>query len=590
MTTQSPPVSGETQKLLDIGQEVLQGAEDKLPELQALVASRHSAMSTGRAVFVEQVDARGPAFRAQFSQPIEAVEKVYQTYLENLDELQASTQELDKEELGRGLEAFKETVEEAQRVSNAYEQIVLTSGPSRFPEVNLVTNLVTALHEGAGSEAAFQETGRSYQKFYQAVFDELAAYKETLQPGIAERKAAAAAILKAWDNCLKLNGSSSADSVVEAVDELSRGQLDMETANRTFMSKAFAETPTGSKEANWIIHAAEGFMRKKYPAVFFRSFVVDMLYRTRKALPDLEAASRFPQEDAGLKAGIAEALAATVAVEANLTALDNEAQAEEPSMEQLDSTLHEFEQSIERLLKANAALKETEQNKGQVCCPHCQAYNKPNARSCQKCQRTLPQVASFGGGPSMEIMEGAEGRLGAPQGPVMTKSLKELFELVDAFERKTSTPADVLARLDHYDETLKKAEQALPEYQLPEIPENATPEEHEKAKEFVDLAAETQALVEHGTQLCRKGLDKLRAGVQGDDLGAVSEGLQSYFEGVQEMLKARFLGQTFDQVLGAEVKQYLDREAAKGSPKPAVSESEESAEESAEDDDGNGLV
>jgi hypothetical protein len=564
---QPPPLVQEAQRLQQLGQEIVVGAHERLPELQARAASQMSHVLGMRDALIARLARCGPTQQEQLADGLAGVEQAFQAYLAALDALDACCAEPSLDELEPCLQSLPHGAEDVYRSTCWLEDSILSLGPSRFPEVNLATNLVVGLRDGSELRTAFEEKAGAFRRFYQGMVDELSAQPQSLPAGIAERKDAAVALTRAWDRCLKLTASSAPAAVEAALDELSKGHLELENAQRLFLAATFGESPTGLKEANWIIHAGRGVIAKRYPISVLRPFVLDLLARTRNALPELEAAVNG-ETDETLLAATEDAMTATITVEGCLSQLDEETQLDEPSAERMGAQLVELEQAVTWLVKASATLKECDRIRLQVCCPRCQTYNPSDRRTCESCQATLPHIAGLEIAVSVGILEGSELTAGGPRGPLITRPLVDLNQLVIAFERGQVSADQLVARLVPYEETLAKAEQGATKLKIPLIPERASGEEREKAQGFVDLAGEALALVLGGAQLCRVGLDEMRAGALAKDRAALRDGYRSYFEGIQEMSRAGSLPEILDRLLQTELahQRELEDPRAKGSP------------------------
>lgn len=546
--TASVPVSGATQEMIDLCRAVKEGAEERLPELQSKLQERRQQLSVSWEQFGKALEQENEEFVAPRKQLIEAVEGQFLAYSQALDKITAYLDKKKPELLDEAVKMLTAASPGLFFTQSALEASILTAGPSKFPTVNLFDNLFKGLADGLAPLERWQAACQGHRQFYEGVISEIDASPSVNDEGVPERKAAATTILGIMEKLEGLTKDSPRATVDGLLEELTQAQFDMETAVRTFNYNTMCKGPTKSTEANQVIYSAQQFRAGKFPPYVLHGQVDQMLEHVRKAMADVQTATRMPAEATLVVEEIPNVLEAMEAMEECLQAL----RAFETPSEEIDAILVTFQEAVERLATSNAVLKQHNETFGKMMCPHCQALNQAQARTCEKCQGSLPQFSGsevYGSwaSSSFQTMEG--GATTGARGPVVTRSMEALASACLAYEKGEMSQDDFVDVLRTNEENVRKAESRLAALEMPEVPEEATEEERAKCEEFLAFAGDTIGLLSQGVGQCMSGLMKLEKYAFEDTTTDMKEGLHEFFEGCNRMLQIEEVAKNFVSAL-----------------------------------------
>ena len=128
---------------------------------------------------------------------------------------------------------------------------------------------------------------------------------------------------------------------------------------------------------------------------------------------------------------------------------------------------------------------------------------------------------------------------------VVTRTMKALYDVCEAYEKGTVTQQEFLAALKANEARVRHAEATLAALTLPDIPEDATDAERDRAQEFLIFGGDALGLLAQGTGHCMAGLMTLENYAREDQVADMRDGLKQYFEGCQKLLQIERVGRSF---------------------------------------------
>ena len=259
------------------------------------------------------------------------------------------------------------------------------------------------------------------------------------------------------------------DGIMQLMTE---AHVELEAAINTLNYHALSETPTASPIANRVIKAAQWFMDGKGPRELMQGQAQNYQDQIRKAIAQLQMASRLPAESTVVSEEAPKMLTAMEAMDEVMEVL----KASENHAE-ITATLAHFEKAVADLSASEKIVQEHNENFGKIICLHCQTPNPHFAKMCETCNRRLPEFAGS------DVYGDAAGKAG--QNFVFTKTMKELQDACMDYERGSLSQADFITHLRGQEDKLRIAETKMARFKLPDIPADASPAEKQQIHDYM---------------------------------------------------------------------------------------------------------
>lgn len=551
----SKPVaqSPETQQLIDLCFLVKEGQMNQYPQLEAAVNQRQAALTTAQDAFFGGVESQSPEFQQKFKFEIDLIAKYFESYDAALEQILKFKADPKPEYLEESAHMLAFCSNGLPAAMTAYEQKFLSEGPHRMPLINLFTNMGKMLRQGKAPQEAWEGTCKQYEVFYTQALKEVEESKAQKAAGVPERKAALKKILQTLQELNQFNKSTSEARFEESIQALADGHRDLDEAVAAF-NREVTSTPTPSAAINLILKTAQGVFDKQMQARLLRDLCVLQMEKTQAGINDMQLLVKAPHESTVIQEETPKALEAMEAMEEALQTLIAFCD-ESASEDEARAALEDLEQATIRLMAGKEALDSHSERYGKVICPHCQAANPPQNKSCQSCSRVLPQMTgsevygTIGTQSSFQMLEGDSPDTSRDN--VMTTTMQELFDACANLQRKKMDLDDFLALMDSYLQKTRDAKKNLTKYHAPPIPEEATEEEQAKAQEFIDLCNESLELLNQGVEECEYGLQQMRRGAEEDSQEMLVEGQKFFYEGSQKMWQVRRVDEALQKYINA---------------------------------------
>ncbi|MBI3929279.1 MAG: hypothetical protein HY319_27280 [Armatimonadetes bacterium] len=550
--TKLTSASRETQELLDLCAAIVEGDEGQRGPLRDKVAQRQQELSAAVDDFFGQVNRQGEEYHQRFQAEFEEIELRFREYEAALEKIQAFLEEeKELDALWEAAGALAEASHFLRVAMGRYEQADMSTGPSKFPLVNLLDNLGRGLREGKAPPELWEATCVQYLDVYRKTLEEIEKSQEREAPGVPEREKAVQRILELFEQLRSLSPGDPSDRFSSVLSDMTTAHLDLENAFNTYNEAVFTRGPTRSPRVNLVLNAAAGYREGRYTGHAFKLVVEDYLKAVRSSMEELQPALKAPPESAILNEEMARMLESMEGVEDALVVLSEFAGDPDMDPERVEDALALLEASGEKGAEATAAVQQFNESAGKVLCVHCQTENPLGTRICAGCQRSMP-LAGLAASSSFQVMEGGVSGPDFTQETIMTDVMKALFDECDAYARGEVDPQRLEQLIDSRLSEIERAAEKLSVLQLPEIPAEGTEEEQVLADQFVDIAEDALDLLDLGLEECREGLEKIRKSMESGDSELMQEGKEYYFRGSQKMWQVWRLDNSLDAYLRGE--------------------------------------
>ncbi|MFN8605934.1 MAG: hypothetical protein U0931_00270 [Vulcanimicrobiota bacterium] len=550
--TRPVAASPETQQLIDLCFEVAEGKMDLYPQLENAASTRQSALTDASDSFFAGVESQSGDFQKKYKADIDLIGKYFEGYDAALEQILKFKAEPKKELLEEAAHMLAFCSNGIPAAMSGYEQKILSEGPHRYPLINVFTNLGKALREKRTTVEAWVGTCKQYDAFYSEALREVNASKKQSAAGVPERRKALEMIVKSLQEMEKFTPTTSAAKFEEIIQNLADGHRDLDEAVAAY-NREITSGPTGAPAINTLLNAAEGVLAKQFQPRLLRDLATAQITTTQQGIKQMQAVVKAPHESTLIQEETPKALEAMEGLEEALLAIVAYCDGQQ-SEEELRQALEDVKEYTRQMLESKTSLDDFSENYGKVLCPHCQAANAPNTKSCIKCNRTLPQMTGsdiYGQtAGSFQALEGES--VDTSRDGVVTTTMKEVFDAYEDFKGDKLSVEGFVAVMDDYLVKSEQAKKKLSKYHAPPVPAEATPEERAKAQEFIDLCAEALELLGQGLEETEYGLNQMRDGALDDDNDKMVEGLRFYYEGGQKMWQVRRLDEALQKYINAD--------------------------------------
>ncbi|MEW6283455.1 MAG: hypothetical protein AB1758_32900 [Candidatus Eremiobacterota bacterium] len=550
--TELVSASPENQQILDLCVAIAHGERSCLEALREKASHRLQELDEAIDDFFGQVDRQGEEYTARFRAELEEVASRFHDYGSALRAILACIEAgAPPGPLRSHASVLSEASHLLRMAVGRYEQADLSVGPSRYPLVNILENLVRSLRTGQAGDV-WPETCRQYGLYYRAMLEEIQQSEHRAGPGVPERERAVSRIVDLFGQLENLGPKDPEGSYSSLLAELTGAHLDLEQAFHTYNEAVLTREPTRSPQVNLVLNTVAGYRSGRYTAVATKAVLEGYLQIVRTGMQDLQPALQAPPESALLCESAAQLLEAMESVEDALLVLLELVEDPDTDPQRVQEALTRLKESGEKGAAAAGVAREFNESAGKVACTHCSTLHPMEARVCSHCSRPLP-LAWFRARATMEVREGGTGP--GPdfhQETVMTDVIKLLFDRCDAYEKGEVEAQGLVELLDAREAVIRRAREKLSVLRAPDLPQEASAEERAVSEQFVHLAEDALDLLRSGLEQCQEGLSKIRQAMETGDFGLMDGGRGCYFEGCQKIWEVWRLDNALDAYLEEE--------------------------------------
>ena len=500
--------------------------------IESLVAARREAAEQALDSFLGQADEQGEGFVKAHDKSLQMVESAFDKYQEALESVSKAARSQASDEAKKAATMLAVASFGIRSAVVAMEESYLSYGDSRFPIINLLTNLGERYRACKVPPESWKSTCNRYGSYYAGGVEEIDKSSEKDKPGVSERRATLVRLAELFQQLSGLSTIDPRSKYDDLLFEVSGCLIEMSEAFETYHSHTFLTGETSSPRINLIIKVARGVIEKKYDNSVLRALTTDLSDELQGYLKELDRITKNPQESEILNDAIADMIDVMESIDDGLQSLVALANGEEVEQAELQEALDILIESGDVLTEVNQTVEKYNESRSKVTCPGCGAVHEAGMQTCTSCGSPLPQPLSTGPTSSIEMREGAGESYDEP---VMTTVMQELFDKVEEFDRGRLDGDLFMDVLDKFEQRIDVAEQNLNQLHAPEMPEGLDVEQRAVSKEFITIAEDALSLLDIAVAECREGIVHLRHFATTDEKEAKQSGMQLYYDGIQKM-------------------------------------------------------
>lgn len=557
------PVGGspETQAIIDAC------FQENWSAIQPLVAARSEAAKQALESFLGQARDQGEDFTKAHEASLKTVEGAFGMYQESLKLVLQATQNKNAEQAKQAGAMLAVSSFSIRGAVVGLEEAYLSYGDSRFPVVNLFTNLGSKVRGGEVPLEAWQHTCDRYGAQYQGAIEEIDKSEEKDKPGIPERRAAIVRLVDTFKELRALTPGDHRDKYDNLMFQMTGCLAEMSEAIETYHNHTFLTGECKSPRINLVIKVARGVVEKRYDKAVLRSLATDLSNELQGYLKELDRMAKNPQESEVLNDSLADMIDVMESLDDGLQSLIAIANGEEVDPAEIQESLAILVESGDVLNDVNQTVAKYNETHSTVVCSGCGSRQQAGLLQCPACGTGLPQLTPTAGS-SVEMMEGGEADYDEP---VMTTVMQELFDKVEAFDGGRLDGDAFLDVLDAFDERIDLSEQKLGQVQSPEMPDGLDPEQRAISGEFITIAEDALSLLDVALAECREGIEHLRHFAETDEKESKQAGMQLYYDGTQKMWMVARAQKRVEEFIEASAKELgIDPSSARRGPGPSA--------------------
>ena len=530
---ENTPELNPTEQVVELCAALYGGDNSRLGELAPLVSRRHQEMNRAFASFLQAVEAQGALFEEALTEEIGAVEDHFASYDEALTKIGQFPQQKNLEHLLQAVRDLSQAAVDLRWAMVNYEEKFLAQGPNRFPMVNFLANLAERVNQHGISAKLWNSACERYIHFYEGAIDEIDKSPHKDKAGVTERREAFERIVTLLEDLASRGATALTAEPLQALE----GALDaLEEAVEAYNASEIGRQPTSSPRANMVIHAARGCLEGRLQLSDLRQLTAAYRAIISDSLFQLASITSKPLSSALLGEEAARMQDALEAMEDALLTLQAYSDGEEIERPEVEEAIELLTAQTDEVNAATRAVNSFNALDGKVLCPHCEAPNAPASRSCQKCNRTLPQMVSDASATSFEVKEGDASPVELDQ-PVLSEKLVAFLDSLDALHEGKLSSAEFLELLDHTEASIDVAEQRAFSLQVPPLTPDIEDADLQRAKRVLELTEEGLESLRQGLAECRAALVSLRACAEQHTFEQLADAGRAYFLGTQKMFK-----------------------------------------------------
>ncbi|MCA9778839.1 MAG: hypothetical protein KC800_19055 [Candidatus Eremiobacteraeota bacterium] len=497
---------------------------------QQLVAPRQVAGKQALDSFMGQARQQGEEFLTAHKISLQRVEDAFGKYQQALASVAQAAQTQNSEEARKAATELAVASFGIRSAVVGYEESYLSYGDSRYPLINLLTNMGERVRNGELPQASWTATCGRYGEYFTKAAEEVQNSKEQGQPGVAERQAALLRASGVFQQLVALTSQDARAKFEDLLFDLSGCLADLSDAFEKYHTHVFLTGKSSSPRINLILKVAQGVMDGTYDKAVLRALATDLSDEIVGRLKELDRLSQKQQESALMTDCLAEMIEVLESIDDGLQALIAVANGEPVEQGEIQESLDILLESGDVLTDLNKTIAQYNQAQSTVTCPGCGANHEAGLHTCSACGANLPLAPTNTS--SVEMQEGAEDEMGQP---VMTTVLQELFQKVEEFDGGRMDVEQFIDCMEDFDQRIDLAEQKLSQIHPPEMPDDLNVEQRAISNEFITIAEDALSLLEVGLAECREGIAHLRHFAETDEEQAMESGKQLYFDGTQKM-------------------------------------------------------
>ena len=248
-----PPLPTPTRELIDLCNEVRKGAHERTPDLETRLQAGRRQLCEAREEFARTVETDRDEFACGREAIIQAVDGGFEAYAHAFDWIEAFLASDSSAHLWRAMAGLARAARLLPTAQSAYEASVLTSGPHRFPTMNMFSNLATRLQTGRISPGRWKAACQGHRPLFAGICASLPEGEGV--PGGEGRRAHR--ILEVLQQMEDLSPASAPGEIGAALQELMQAHVDLEAAVGSHHARLRGAAPTPSPGANRILRAAQ---------------------------------------------------------------------------------------------------------------------------------------------------------------------------------------------------------------------------------------------------------------------------------------------------------------------------------------------
>jgi hypothetical protein len=498
--------------------------------VQPMIDQRRQAAEKALDSFLAQADQQGEDFVKAHDTSLQRVEDAFGKYHQALESVLKATSSQASEEAKKAATDLAVASFGIRSAVVAYEESYLSYGDSRFPLINLLTNLGERVRGGELPVESWNATCRRYGEHFRKAAEEVEKSQEKDKPGVVERLAAFSKAGELFTQLQALGPSDNRSQYENLLFDVSGCLVDLSDAFETYHTAVFLTGESDSPRINLLLKVAQGVLAGTYDKGILRVLATDLSEEIDGRLKELDRLSKKPQESALMTDCLADMIEVLEGIDDGLQALIALANGENVEQSEIQESLDILLESGDALVQLNKTIDQYNESQATVTCPGCGAKHDTGLHTCSSCGANLPLTSTATA--SIEMREGAEDELGEP---VMTTVMQELFGKVEEFDGGRLEVAQFLGCLDDFDQRLDIAEEKLSQLHPPQMPEGLDPEQRAISGEFITIADDALGLLDLGLAECREGIAHLRHFAETDEAEAMESGKGLYFDGTQKM-------------------------------------------------------
>ncbi len=522
--------SPETQEIINV---CYGGTADGWQRLEQLVPARQQAAEKALESFLAQADQQGPDFVKAHDATLQGVENAFARYQEVLEAILKAARAKSAEQAKEAAGFLAVTSFGIRSAVIAFEESFLSYGDSRFPLINLLSNLFDRFRGGQVPVETWRSTCQRYGQFFANSVEEIDKSEEAGKPGVPERRAALQRLTELLGQLERMESSTSLSAFEDQLFAISGLLVELTEAVETYHNHAFLTGESSSPRINLILNVAKGTLEGKYDRSILRALTTSMSDEIQGRLKELDRLSQETLDSQVLSDCLGDMIDVLESLDDALESLIRVANGEKVDPAEVQEALDILRESGDNLGEVNRAVAQVNEKQSSLTCPGCGTTQEPGRRSCLSCGAALPELSASAVASSFEMEEGrGEAALGEP---VMTTVMQELFSKVEDFDAARMEADAYLDLIEEYHQKIDLSEQKLSTLQPPDMPEDLSVEDRALCREFITIADDGLSLLEVGLAECREGLEHLQHFGETREAATKKSGMQLFFDGTQKL-------------------------------------------------------
>ena len=540
--------SPSTNALLQMAEQVAQKKAEFSP-LEDLLQYRVELLLASRDDFESRSEALGEAFTIPTAELLDQLHDYFDSYEVALRQMLSFRESEDPRVLNEGSSQLVELTAPMMETVQAYSRAFLTFGPSPYPLVNAVTNILKGIIAKTADQAALDLiVNEALEQNAQAV-KEIDASSYGKSDGYQSKRVAFERVTEALK---EIKPVESEEQVEAATARLREAYEAIGQSDELIFSENFAEGPTVMPAANVVINTARGVLSGLYSVevmeetmAWYSGFIAAVEEQFNNAVEG-ETDSVLLLEELPRTREIADLHGEVI--EELTEALDNF------TAETVDPILEELIDVVERLHESGKVYMQVAEREGKLVCVSCGEPNPPTDRVCQKCGQKLPQLVdpNLYATSTMEF-EDRTGLAEERTDGVVTENTYKLLEACSQFFEQKISEAEFRSTLEWSRGLLEAAEEKVKAAKAAqvsdEIMDQATADEAELIEANLKLFDDTKHLFEEGIDEWHEGLEFMEEFIDTRHRPTLEKGIERLWSASQKVYQIHEIGVIAQRVL-----------------------------------------